>query len=87
MECFEITALLSALGAEICNVVSAVFRASSILTTVRPEIYSNDFGRFGNSSADSNSNFVVVDILSKSKIHIFCVFGVHAHMFYEELKR
>ena len=48
MECFEITAAwLSALGAEICNVVSAVFRASSILTTVRPEIYSNDFGRFG----------------------------------------
>ena len=36
---------------------------------------------------DSNSNFVVVDMISKSKIHIFCVFGVHSNMFDEELPR
>ena len=29
------------------------------MSTMPPETYSNDFGGFGNSKADSNSNFVV----------------------------
>ena len=49
-------------------------------------INSNDFGRFGNYSAGSNSNFGVVDIISKTTIDFLRVRGsitynvtVHIH--------
>ena len=45
---------------------------------MRAEINSNDFGRFLNYLVDSNSNFVVVEIISKTN-SIFCVFGIHSH--------
>ena len=46
-------------------------------STSRPEINSNNFGRSWTSSADSNSNFVVVETISKKNNSIFCLFGVH----------
>ena len=44
-------------------------------------INSNDFGRLENYLADSNSNFGVVDVMSKKKKNnsIFCVFGARSH--------
>ena len=30
---------------------------------MRPKIISNDFGRFGDNKEDSNSNFVVVEVV------------------------
>ena len=43
------------------------------------EINSNDFERFGNYLADSNSNFVVVEITSKKQFDFLSVFGVRSH--------
>ena len=54
------------------------FTLSRATHTIRAEINSNDFGRFGNYIADSNSNFVVVEIIFKNS-SMFCVFGVRTH--------
>ena len=40
---------------------------------------SNDFGRFGNYSVDSNSNLVVVEIISKSEFDFLCVRSSFTH--------
>ena len=46
--------------------------------TIPPEINSNDFGRFLNKSADSNSIFVAAKIFFLM-IRIFGVFKVQSH--------
>ena len=45
------------------------------LCTMRALLNSNNFGRYGNYFADSNSNFVVVDTISKKKNVFLCVRG------------
>ena len=40
---------------------------------MRPEIHSNDFGRLCIYIVDSNSNFVVVEIISKKQFVFLCV--------------
>ena len=46
---------------------------------MRPEIISNDFGRFGNLLADSNSSFGVVENSNFNDSNFWCVRGSSTH--------
>ena len=49
---------------------------------MRPEINSNDFGRFGAHLADSNSNVVVVEIIAKQQFDFMCSGFIHTQRDY-----